>query len=97
MERRVPSVIRAISPPNIITSNAATTITITTTHLVGSQKRKARKQCITRLDPENVRTSRGKLRDLDFSLFVFMVEIGTRLISIFTIRCNVIFMRVVQV
>lgn len=87
MDHRVPSVIRAISPPVIVTSNAATT----TTHLVGSQKRKARKQCITRLDPENVRTSRGKSRDLDFSLFVFMVEIGTHLISVFTIRCNVIF------
>ncbi|XP_023725272.1 uncharacterized protein LOC111874205 isoform X2 [Cryptotermes secundus] len=58
MEQRVPSVVRAISPPVIVTSNAATTITITTAHLVGSQKRKARKQCITRLDPENVRTSR---------------------------------------
>jgi hypothetical protein len=89
VEHRVPSVVRAVSPPVIVTSNAATTITIT--HLVGSQKRKARKQCITRLDPENVRTSRGKLRNLDFSLFVFMVETGTHLISVFTISCNLIF------
>lgn len=61
-EHRVTGIIKAVSPPVIVMASAAPTIPITTTHLVGSQKRKARKQCITRLDPENVRTSRGKLK-----------------------------------
>jgi hypothetical protein len=56
MGKGVSSVIRTVSSPGIIMTPAAST-----THLVGSQKRKARKQCITRLDPENIHTSRGKL------------------------------------
>lgn len=56
MGKGVSSVIRSVSSPGIVMTPAAIT-----THLVGSQKRKARKQCITRLDPENIHTSRGKL------------------------------------
>jgi len=64
MEQKVPSIVKAVSPPVTVITSAATMATMTTitTHLVGSQKRKARKQCITRLDPENVGTSRGKLK-----------------------------------
>lgn len=61
-EQRVTGVIKAVSPPGVIVVSTAPTTPVTTSHLVGSQKRKARKRCITRLDPENVRTSRGKLR-----------------------------------
>lgn len=55
MGKAVSSVIRSVSLPGVVMTPAAMT-----THLVGSQKRKARKQCITRLDPENIHTSRGK-------------------------------------
>jgi hypothetical protein len=102
-DQRVPSLTRAISPPFIVTSSAANTFTVTTTHLVGSQKRKARKQCITRLDPENVRTSRGKLRDLDFILLVFRggnwnaFDTCTYCKIQFSISCfKVLYMRIVQ-
>jgi len=60
MEQRVHSIIKAVSSYVTVMTSAVTTTTITT-HLAGSQKRKPHKHCITRLDPENVGTSRGKL------------------------------------
>jgi hypothetical protein len=61
MDQKVPSIIKAVSLPVTVMTSAATVTTVRK-HLVGSQKRKARKQRITRLDPEKVGTFRGKLK-----------------------------------
>jgi len=61
MEQKVPSIVKAVSLPVTLMTSAAT-MTAIRKHLVGSQKHKARKQHITRLDPEKVGTFRGKLK-----------------------------------